>query len=410
MATADELQAVLEQVARQEGSAGDLQLLQQALARGEITAVSGERAVAIGGDARDLTIITGDYNLVFNGVDARILREVLVANSYREDHILVLLLPIALAVFSFMMLLAVLYILNIRQEGQSGGQDLVILIIALVSGSLILSFILRFLMKWKTFKPRSGAGETMVQPTGYAQQTPTAPDQPQAAVIEESVYGGLLGGALAGILNGISYWYDSGNADGRLTIPYIFIYCCLAGMVLGYVTQKGTLISHRHRSSLRDVLGSTLGGAFAGIGLGAVAGSFFGGWSTAIHSGVLLVSVALGSMCIAIAIRWHIYRWARKNALRAVVVAFFIAFVLLLMAVMTLSESIDSLIRIFFIEPSGPEAEFWNIGGGAMLGIVLGATLGFIVGLTAYLYDRWEHPRLSVHVRPKNEEKPQSAE
>jgi hypothetical protein len=347
MVTITELQAVLERVARREGSASDLQLLQQSLARGEITAVTGEQAVAIDGDARDLTIVSGDDNLVFNGVDARILREVLMATGYREDHILVLLLAIALTVFSSMLLLAVQYILNIRQEGESGGQDLGIPLGALLSGSFILVVILRFLMKWKTFKPRSGAGETMAQPTGYPQQTPTAPDQSQTAVIEEAVYGGLLGGALAGILNGISYSYDSGNADGRMTIPYIFIYCCLAGMVLGYVTQKGTLILHRYRSFLKDVLGSTLGGAFAGIGLGAVAGSFFGGWSTAIHSGVLLVSVALGSMCIAIAIRWHIYRWAWKNALRAVVVAFFIAFVLLLVAVMTLSESIGSLIRIF---------------------------------------------------------------
>jgi Effector-associated domain 10 len=48
MVTVDELRSALERVARQEGRAGDLQLLRQALARGEITAATGERAVAIG--------------------------------------------------------------------------------------------------------------------------------------------------------------------------------------------------------------------------------------------------------------------------------------------------------------------------------------------------------------------------
>jgi hypothetical protein len=77
MVTIDELRAALERVVRQEGSTGDLQLLRQALARGEITAATGERAVAIGGDASDLTIITGDGNIVFKSVDAQTLREVL---------------------------------------------------------------------------------------------------------------------------------------------------------------------------------------------------------------------------------------------------------------------------------------------------------------------------------------------
>ena len=55
MVTIDELRAALERVARQEGSADDLQLLRQALARGEITATSGKGAVA----RRDLCINSG---------------------------------------------------------------------------------------------------------------------------------------------------------------------------------------------------------------------------------------------------------------------------------------------------------------------------------------------------------------
>jgi hypothetical protein len=82
MVTIDELRAALERVARQEGTAGDLQLLRLALARGEITAATGERAVAIGDDASDLTIITGNGNVVFKGVDTHALREALGVSAF----------------------------------------------------------------------------------------------------------------------------------------------------------------------------------------------------------------------------------------------------------------------------------------------------------------------------------------
>jgi hypothetical protein len=85
MIAIDELRAALDRVAsKQEGSTGDLQLLRQALERGEITAATGEQAVAIGGDARDLVIITGTGNVVnlFKDVDARTLREVLGVSAF----------------------------------------------------------------------------------------------------------------------------------------------------------------------------------------------------------------------------------------------------------------------------------------------------------------------------------------
>jgi tetratricopeptide (TPR) repeat protein len=81
MVTNDELRAALEWVARQEGSDGDLQLLRQALERGEITAATGERAVNIGRDATEVVIATGDGIVVnvFKGVGARTLAEVAAA-------------------------------------------------------------------------------------------------------------------------------------------------------------------------------------------------------------------------------------------------------------------------------------------------------------------------------------------
>jgi hypothetical protein len=79
MVTIDELLSALERVVMQAGGAGDLQLLQQALVKGEIAAATGERTMAMGGDASDLAIITGNGNVVnvYKGMNARILREVL---------------------------------------------------------------------------------------------------------------------------------------------------------------------------------------------------------------------------------------------------------------------------------------------------------------------------------------------
>jgi hypothetical protein len=84
MVTIDELQAALERVARQEGSDGDLELLRQALARGDITTATGKGAVAIGGDASDLAIVTGNGNVInlFKDVDASILREALDVSAF----------------------------------------------------------------------------------------------------------------------------------------------------------------------------------------------------------------------------------------------------------------------------------------------------------------------------------------
>ncbi|HEY76402.1 MAG TPA: hypothetical protein G4O00_09510 [Thermoflexia bacterium] len=60
----DSLEVILERIRRGEGQAGDLALLVQAVRRGRVSLVTGERAVALGGDAHDVVIVTDENNVV----------------------------------------------------------------------------------------------------------------------------------------------------------------------------------------------------------------------------------------------------------------------------------------------------------------------------------------------------------
>jgi hypothetical protein len=421
MVTTDELRAVLERVARKEEGAGDLQLLRQALARGEITAVTGERAVAIGRDATDVVIITGDGNIVnvFEGVDAHSLREVLevlVANSYRGDYTLLLLFPILIA-----LLWAASNILPGLIPRELGGVNLVALSVLLAGLLAIIVILAGFLGRRerlkptvmeafsllqgkRRLKPKPNVNDNMSQRATYPYQLPITPDQSQTAVVGEGTYGGAIGGALAGLLDGLSFhllglssYFASGSTWEGIALPSIFIYSCVAGMGLGFATQLGILIVHQlWRSSLSEVVGSTLGGAGIGIGIGALGGWIFGSWpSPFVNISVFQGSLALGAMCIAVAIRWHIYRLAWVKAGVIFVVAFFITGVLFLVASRVLSEPIASIRdNLFFSESALLHTE-----GGMILGAVFGAAIGFIVGLTAAVYDWWQRPKLlsAVH-------------
>jgi hypothetical protein len=161
----------------------------------------------------------------------------------------------------------------------------------------------------------------------------------------------------------------------------------------------GILILRRlYHSSLSDVLGSTLGGAVSGIGIGALGGWIFGNWpSPFVDIPLFQASLALGSMCISVAIRWHIYRRAWLKASGIFVVAFFITALLFLLATKALGEAIASLWDHFFYISS--ESTLLNIEGGMIVGVVIGATIGFIVGLTAVVYDWWQRPKLLSAVR-----------
>ena len=64
----NELKATLQRLINGNASEADRDAVRTALKNGVL--VTGERAVAIGGNASDAIIITGDQNIVFKGTDA----------------------------------------------------------------------------------------------------------------------------------------------------------------------------------------------------------------------------------------------------------------------------------------------------------------------------------------------------
>jgi hypothetical protein len=78
-----QIKAALERLIAGTATEADRDSLQQALQAGTIAVVTGERAVAVGGDATGAVITTGDGNVVlsFKEVDAAAIREILTSIS-----------------------------------------------------------------------------------------------------------------------------------------------------------------------------------------------------------------------------------------------------------------------------------------------------------------------------------------
>jgi WD40 repeat protein len=85
--TPKQLQAAVERLLDGRASEVDRHSIGQALKAGQITLATGERAVAIGGDATDAIMVTGDRNIVVQGVAAEALQNLLasVAKSHRRE-------------------------------------------------------------------------------------------------------------------------------------------------------------------------------------------------------------------------------------------------------------------------------------------------------------------------------------
>ncbi|MBD2771310.1 hypothetical protein [Iningainema tapete] len=78
MTDTNNLRAILKRLVAKTYTNADLEILCQAIEAGQIILVTGERAIAVGGDVTDAVFITGDGNLVyiFKGADAEVVRQI----------------------------------------------------------------------------------------------------------------------------------------------------------------------------------------------------------------------------------------------------------------------------------------------------------------------------------------------
>lgn len=216
---------------------------------------------------------------------------------------------------------------------------------------------------------------------------------------DSGLYGGLIGGAIAGVIIGMSYYVYSMNYWGGIMsarweiIPHIFVYASLTGTFLGTSIQLITvwfrrLVTERQYSSLvfNEVSGGILGGAIAGIPVGALGGWFFGQRPHPfIDINLLVTGSVLGAICIVLGVLLYDYEGRLRNVMRALLFSSVISAFAAMFGIVVLR-----LLNIGVLFFSSDATEFLAIEGGAILGLVIGIVLGFQVGCTLRLYRLWE--------------------
>jgi hypothetical protein len=208
---------------------------------------------------------------------------------------------------------------------------------------------------------------------------------------DSGIFGGVIGGSLAGLIIGVAYYLDIRDPLRWDIIPQIFMYAAFAGTLLGASSQLlilwfGHLARDRQYSGLvfNEWTGGMLGGAIAGIFAGGLGGWFFGLRDTPFPKVELLaIGSGLGAICIVLGALLYDYEGRWRTIRRAVFASMIIPVFVGALIVLILQQV--QVERFFIWEPSAPRVAL----GGAIIGLVIGGALGLQVGLTLFLCRLW---------------------
>ena len=211
-------------------------------------------------------------------------------------------------------------------------------------------------------------------------------------------YGGIVGGAIAGIIIGPTYYSSLGNGNEeswKEFLPLVFGYAVLVGFFFGATSQLGAQFARYLAASsvvpgylANEVTGGSLGGALGGAIAGAYGGWIFGYRPTPLINPVLLsFASVVGAFAVCGGALLYEYRGRLKDVARV----FFYSLI------PTLSAAIIGFYvlvarDIGFNYFSSSDDRIRNLVGGAYMGTVVGATLGIQVGCTLLFY-RLTHKR-----------------
>lgn len=209
-------------------------------------------------------------------------------------------------------------------------------------------------------------------------------------------YGGLIGGALAGILIAASYYPTLQRDAARglnapwVILPLIVIFAVVTGNVLGAASQYAILrFRHFTREKhypafvFNELTGGVLGGVLGGIFIGALGGWMFGFQDPPPPDETLLVvSSVIGSVCIVLGALLYEYRGSWRNVVNAIIATIVVAPFAIMLGVVAL-DALNVFPRFFVV--TNPSLSNVLVGG-ALIGIALGAVLGFLIGLALIVY------------------------
>jgi hypothetical protein len=209
---------------------------------------------------------------------------------------------------------------------------------------------------------------------------------------ESGLYGGLIGGACAGLIIGVTYCFDLFSSDLAFALSFTFQilgFAALVGIITGTSIQLAILLfrylAHQGRYpsfAFNEIVGGVVGGAIGGLLAGAMAGWWFGlRDEPPVNVDVLVGSAVFGSFFVVLGVLLYDYNGQLSN-LRSV-----------WLVLLGVSSSLF-VVGIYAVEYLGVNEMFffeWEtnrdaLEGGGTLGSVIGAVLGLQIGLSLFLH------------------------
>lgn len=226
--------------------------------------------------------------------------------------------------------------------------------------------------------------------------TQRTPEQRLARSFEAGVYGGLAGGAFAGLIMGFAYSSQVGfhlaliELSGARLVAEIFIAGCVGGALLGAAIQFGAhwfryVRDRTGRTGLifNEPVGATSLGSIAGALFGVVLGLTFGPRPIPMIDGNLIVIAAvLGAVAIPAAALGYDFRGQPRLLMRAFLLCSILTAICLVPVAVL-------LFRLDIFDWFYRESFTWYAAGGAVIGACLGGAMGAEVGSTMRLHRFW---------------------
>ena len=196
------------------------------------------------------------------------------------------------------------------------------------------------------------------------------PSSNRRASFWNGFHGGLIGGALSGIVIGVGYYFQ--DQDPRM-IPAILVYALFIGAMTGTCSQLGIRWFRHH-----EIIGSALSTAVGGTLLGSIGGLSFGTLPReSINDTLLVVGALLGSMCVSAGIVWYDSGSRWYVAMRYCLLAFAVTVPC-------------AILPFWFFEINDKAFGSWsNLSSGALIGTLVGFFMGAQIGLALVLYRRF---------------------
>jgi hypothetical protein len=211
---------------------------------------------------------------------------------------------------------------------------------------------------------------------------------------KRGVYGGLVGGTIAGLIIGVGYYFAAATTDDplpRSIILEIVPYAAIIGTVTGSMTL---LFVYWFRHLVEGgfpslIFNEVTAGAAAGFIFGPAVGALGGYWfglrdDYAVSPNLLVWGAVTGPIFVVLGVLLYEFHGNPRNLKRALITSALITIIVGVLGIYVMNAY-----RVYDWLTKGKTEEL-AIKGGAVVGLAIGLILGIQIGLTLFLYRRLE--------------------